>query len=65
MKNKLKTNKSAYKRIKVTKKWRFFHQKCWKSHLLTNKNSSHQRFPYGREILGKDILKIKNLNPYN
>jgi len=40
---KLKTNKSARKRIRVTKTGRFKHFKAGKSHILTSKRSKRKR----------------------
>ncbi|MDP2913542.1 MAG: 50S ribosomal protein L35 [Candidatus Omnitrophota bacterium] len=44
---KLKTNRSAKKRIRVTKSGKFKHFKAGRSHLLTSKRSKRKR------LLGK------------
>ena len=62
---KLKTNRSAKKRIRITKSGKAKHFKAGKSHLLTGKRSKRKR------LLGKpgfvaagELKSIKKILPY-
>lgn len=61
---KLKTNKSMAKRIKVTKKNKFMHEKAYVSHLLTNKDKAQRQSKSWKSISDREYDKIKNLIPY-
>ncbi len=61
---KIKTNKSASKRIKVTKSWKLIHKKSNVSHLLTNKGDATKKDPYWRQLSKKETKKITNLIPH-
>jgi len=64
-KMKLKTNKSASKRLKVTGTGKVLRSKGWKRHLLTVKDSSRKRSLSGYFEIDKDnITNIKRLIPY-
>ena len=64
-KTKLKTNKSASKRLKVTGTGKIMRQKGWKRHLLTTKDSSRKRSLSGDFQVDKDnIANIKRMIPY-
>lgn len=64
MVNKLKTNKSMAKRVKITKKWKIIHVKCWRNHLLTNKGKAPKRFKYWKVLSKSEMNKVKSLVPY-
>ena len=62
---KLKTNKSASKRLKVTGSGKVMRRKGWKRHLLTGKEASRKRNLSGAFEVDKDnITVIKRLIPY-
>jgi large subunit ribosomal protein L35 len=64
-KMKLKTNRSAAKRLKVTGSGKVMRRKGWKRHLLTGKNASRKRSLTGAFEIDKDNVKnIKKLIPY-
>ncbi len=64
-KMKLKTNKSASKRLKVTGTGKIMRQKGWKRHLLTTKDASRKRSLAGDFQVDKDNLaNIKRMIPY-
>jgi len=65
MGKKLKTNKAIAKRFKITKKWKFIHNKAWKSHLLTHKGASKKKYKYWKVIAKVEVHKIKALIPYS
>ncbi len=64
MAKKLKTNKSLAKRVKITKKGKVIHVKCWKSHLLMNKWKATKRYKYWKELSKKEYKKVEALVPY-
>lgn len=64
MSKKLKTNKWFWKRVKITKNNKIMHSKCWKSHLLTNKNDAHKKDKYGRRLPAWTERKANYLIPY-
>ncbi len=62
---KLKTNRSASKRLKVTGTGKITRRKGWKGHLLSGKNASRKRRLTGSFEVDKDNLKnIKQMLPY-
>jgi len=64
-KMKLKTNKSASKRLKVTGTGKVMRRKGWKRHLLTVKNAGRKRNLSGAFEVDKDNLtNIKRMIPY-
>ena len=64
-KMKLKTNRSAAKRIKVTGTGKLMRRKGWKSHLLSGKNATRKRRLTGDFAIAKDNLEnFKQLLPY-
>ena len=64
-KMKLKTNKSASKRLKVTGTGKVMRRKGWKRHLLTTKDASRKRSLSGAFEIDKDNVKnIKRMIPY-
>jgi len=63
MAKKLKTNKSLAKRVKITKRWKVLHMKCWKNHLLTNKWKAPKRYKYWKVLSEREINKVKALLP--
>ncbi len=65
VKTKLKTNRSAAKRLKVTGSGKVVRRKGWKSHLLTGKNSTRKRRLTGSVEINKDnVENIKQMIPY-
>ena len=64
-KMKLKTNRSAAKRLKVTGSGKIMRRKGWKSHLLNGKNATRKRRLTGSFEVDKDNLKnIRQMLPY-
>jgi large subunit ribosomal protein L35 len=64
-KMKLKTNRSAAKRLKVTGTGKITRRKGWKGHLLNGKNATRKRRLTGSFEVDKDNLKnIKQMLPY-
>lgn len=64
-KTKLKTNRSAAKRLKVTGSGKVMRRKGWKGHLLTGKNATRKRRLTGSVEVNKDNLtNIKRMLPY-
>ena len=64
-KMKLKTNRSAAKRLKVTGSGKVMRRKGWKGHLLNGKNATRKRRLTGAVEVDKDNLKnIKRMLPY-
>jgi large subunit ribosomal protein L35 len=64
-KMKLKTNRSAAKRLKVTGSGKVMRRKGWKGHLLTGKNATRRRRLSGSVEVNKDNLtNIKRMLPY-
>ncbi len=62
---KIKTNKGAKKRFKVTGSGKITHFKANKSHILTTKNRKRKRrLRRNSVILSADTLNIKKLLPY-
>ena len=64
-KMKLKTNKSAAKRLKVTGSGKVMRRKGWKGHLLSGKNATRKRRLSGSVEVNKDnITNVKRMLPY-
>jgi large subunit ribosomal protein L35 len=64
-KMKLKTNRSASKRLKVTGTGKVMRRKGWKGHLLSGKNATRKRRLTGATEVDKDNVKnIKRMLPY-
>ena len=62
---KLKTNKSAAKRLKVIGSGKVMRRKGWKGHLLTGKNKTRKRRLSGSLEVNKDNLtNVKRMLPY-
>lgn len=62
---KLKTNKSAQKRMRITKKGKVKHFKAGKGHLLTGKRSKRKRLLGKAAYLNKTEEKIlRQILPY-
>jgi large subunit ribosomal protein L35 len=62
---KLKTNRSAAKRLKVTGSGKVMRRKGWKGHLLTGKNATRKRRLTGSVEVNKDNqTNIKRMLPY-
>jgi large subunit ribosomal protein L35 len=62
---KLKTNRSAAKRLKVTGSGKITRHKGWKRHLLSGKNKTRKRRLSGSFEVDKDNIKnIKRMLPY-
>jgi large subunit ribosomal protein L35 len=64
-KTKLKTNKSASKRLKQTASGKIMRRKGWKRHLLTGKSATRKRSLTGDFEVDKDNrTNIKRMIPY-
>lgn len=64
-KSKLKTNRSASKRLKVSGTGKIMRRKGWKGHLLSGKNATRKRRLTGSFEVDKDNRKnIKRMVPY-
>ncbi len=64
-KSKLKTNRSAAKRVKVTGSGKLMRRKGWKRHLLSGKNATRKRRLTGPFEITKDNKEnIKQMLPY-
>jgi large subunit ribosomal protein L35 len=64
-KTKLKTNRSAAKRLKVTGSGKIMRRKGWKGHLLSGKNATRKRRLTGAIEVDKDNKKnIQRMLPY-
>jgi len=62
---KLKTNRSAAKRLKVTGSGKVMRRKGWKGHLLSGKNSTRKRRLTGAvEVTKDDRENVKQMLPY-
>ncbi|HYA88257.1 MAG TPA: 50S ribosomal protein L35 [Nitrospirota bacterium] len=62
---KLKTNRSAAKRLKVTGTGKITRRKGWKGHLLSGKNATRKRRLTGDFEVDKDNVKnVKRMLPY-
>lgn len=61
---KMKSNKSACKRFKVTKKWKLRHSKTCKSHLLVKKGRATKKHKYWKEVAKVDLRRMRALIPY-
>jgi large subunit ribosomal protein L35 len=65
VKTKLKTNRSAAKRVKVTGSGKIMRRKGWKGHLLSGKNASRRRRLTGNfEIDKSERENFKQMLPY-
>lgn len=64
-KMKLKTNRSAAKRVKVSGTGKLMRRKGWKSHLLSVKNASRRRRLTGAVEVDKDNrAALRRMLPY-
>ena len=64
-KMKLKTNRSASKRLKVTGSGKVMRRKGWKGHLLSGKTATRKRRLTGAIEVNKDNIKnVKRMLPY-
>ncbi|MDA8421870.1 MAG: 50S ribosomal protein L35 [Nitrospiraceae bacterium] len=64
-KMKLKTNRSAAKRLKVSGTGKIMRRKGWKGHLLSGKNATRRRRLTGSFVVDKDNKKnIQRMLPY-
>jgi large subunit ribosomal protein L35 len=64
-KMKLKTNRSAAKRLKVTGSGKIMRRKGWKRHLLSSKNATRKRRLSGSFEVNKDNRKnLERMLPY-
>ncbi len=64
-KMKLKTKRSAAKRLKVTGTGKVMRRKGWKGHLLSGKNATRKRRLTGDFEITKDNMEnIKQMLPY-
>jgi len=62
---KLKTNKGAAKRFRVTAEGKIKHKKAFKSHILTKKSMNRKRRLRKPNYLADgDIKKVKKMIPY-
>jgi large subunit ribosomal protein L35 len=62
---KMKTNKSASKRFKLTKKGKIKRHKAFASHLKTHKSAKRKRNLRKADILGpEDHARVKQMLPY-
>ncbi len=62
---KLKTKRSAAKRLKVTGTGKVMRRKGWKSHLLSGKNATRKRRLTGSFQITKDnVENVKQMLPY-
>lgn len=62
---KLKSNRGAAKRLKVTGTGKVRHYKAFGSHLLTHKTTKRKRNLRGSEVLNnQDTKNMKRLLPY-
>ncbi|HOE13463.1 MAG TPA: 50S ribosomal protein L35 [Candidatus Saccharicenans sp.] len=63
---KLKTNRAAKKRFKITASKKVLHKKANKSHILTKKSSKRIR-QLGKkaELSPADLKKVKKMLPYD
>jgi len=63
---KLKTNKSAKKRLRVTKNKKIVRSKSKRRHILTDKTSNKKRSLRGKANVEKsDVTRLKKLMPYD
>jgi large subunit ribosomal protein L35 len=62
---KLKTKRSAAKRLKVTGTGKVMRRKGWKGHLLSGKNSTRKRRLTGSVAVTKDNMEnVRQMLPY-
>ena len=62
---KMKTNKSASKRFKLTKRGKIKRYKAFASHLKTHKSAKRRRNLRTAAILGpEDAARVKQMLPY-
>jgi large subunit ribosomal protein L35 len=64
MANKAKSHSGAWKRFKITKKWKVLTSKACNNHLLTNKGKTNKKSPYWKELSKANSKMVKNLLPY-
>jgi large subunit ribosomal protein L35 len=58
---KMKTNRSAAKRFKITKRGKLLHRKATGNHMLTKKSGSRRRRVEGMSEVVAERKKIKRL----
>jgi large subunit ribosomal protein L35 len=59
---KMKTNRAAAKRFRVTGSGKIMHRKAWGSHLFKSKTRSRQIRLKGNEVVAKpDVARIERL----
>ena len=62
---KLKTKRSAAKRLKITGTGKVVRRKGWKGHLLSGKNATRKRRLSGSVVVDKDnVANMKRMLPY-
>jgi len=62
---KLKTNRSAAKRMKITGTGKIVRRKGWKGHLLSGKNATRKRRLSGSVVVDKDnVTNCRRMLPY-
>ena len=62
---KIKTNKAAAKRFRVTGTGKIKRQKAYKSHILTKKTRARKRRLRGTTLIDKrDMKNVRRLIPY-
>ncbi len=62
---KIKTNKGAAKRFRLTSKGKIKRQKAYKSHILTKKSPKRKRSLRGTTLVNKrDAKSVRRLIPY-
>jgi large subunit ribosomal protein L35 len=65
MKIKIKTNRGARKRFKVTGTGKIMHYKAYRSHLLTSKSAKRKRSLRRPTLVDKrDMKNVRRLLPY-
>ena len=65
VKTKLKSNRSAAKRVKITGSGKIMRRKGWKGHLLSGKNASRRRRLTGNfEVDKSERENFKQMLPY-
>ncbi len=63
---KMKTNKGAAKRFKVTGSGKIKRKKAFASHILTKKNAKRKRnLRTATTVADSDLKRVKNLLPYS
>jgi len=63
---KMKTNKSAAKRFKISKNGKVKHRKAYGRHLMTKKSSKRKRnLRHSALLAPSEVKKLRALMPYN